>query len=1772
MGVHSNKGFLVPFTTVLERDAAGETLQEINRLVKEQVIRIRPELARREFQKELNDLIKDGMKTMSYYLNENNQISSFRTSVQVSPTEWASMAGSWKEAQEAQKETDAYGVERVVKPAQPAGWSLDSAGFGANAIAIAKLHEETIKEENKIRKLIADSSAVGNEKAVKQLNEDLDSTIARKERYEEALEKDQSNQAHQNTLARAEHKIQQATFANENKEIQRNSKLIQENVRDIEKLAKAKMNMVEGSEAWNRAEERQRNLMSETDILVGNNAYLKSIKEKGLTRAEDSLSGQAGKDDLSRYKEAMVARLNAEKELLTTQLKVKKNASENTKETQNYQETLENTIETNRKLMDDLLQRNQDDTKFQQAREKYEKSSIQNQEKILSTGSKQKSFFRDILTGWKQAAARVVDYTIAYRTLWYGVSLLKSSIQTIQELNKAFTDIQMVTGMTNTEVNILAGSYAKLAQEYGTTIQQVAQGATEWLRQGKGIEETSELLKQSMMMSKLGAIDAAKATEYLTSTLNGFGLESKDASMIVDTFSALDMAAATSTEELAIAFQRSANSAKDAGIDFNELAAYITVVSETTRKSASTIGESFKTLAARYMNVKVGVAVDPETGENINDVEKALSTVGIRIRTDENTWRDFGDVINEIGSNWGKYNEMQKNTIVTAMAGVRQAENFRALLNNFSKVGDYMGIATNSAGSAAEKYEVYLDSIDAKTNKLISTFQEIAYQPGWIFLYKSVLDVVTVFGKLVNVVFDNVGTMTALGVAVAIMTLNMKRFEKTAIVTTFSNLAMQGKKLATALELVAAKEGAMTVKAIAATAASKALMFAMTPWGLSAIAVGLGAIAYAFAQNTTSLKEATAYAQELGSKYDSTKDELQKLLDKQKEVGLTDAEYKRLEWLKEYAGVLAETLRLAKTEEYKRLFYGEGDYNPFTYGKLGGEEDPKKYLARKKVLNLSEDYFNFEDLTGEEKVSRTNQMQEWADELVSSRGELINQSEEIKKAMSEVGAGTLYDQLAEDLEKTKKELDKNQEAIDRLNGSGKIKIDVEYTEKPEEPTTKLQKAINDLRNSSSSYETQLKGLNDLQKKFANGQTLSRSEMEDAIELYPELEDKVIATGKGYTFQKGAIDELIKTEKESARVSIAENKKRLQDQIDTKKGIIEQISREIDAYIIINGIKSASYKQLYENAQNMSDADPNKNELVRWAGAQLNNAIGVKSQTEKIIADAEKELNSLLNDVDKIGIGDDKTSSGGADAHVEKFKIAYEKLQNLRDNSEISEKEYYDSLQALNNEYFANKTKYEKEYAQYDSEVAKGRQKLWKDEYDNRLNISKKYIDANKEDWEKVGNDASDSEIAALMRIKKYQEEYYADAKKNHKMYLDEIKQDIEETDLSIQKLIKSLVNDFKDNYAQSVFDEIQAKIDKLENQKLNDSAIERYKNQIESEKERLKLLEDQSDEEAKKTEEIKKQKQLIDSLKRQKDIRVYSAEKGWTWEQDRAKIVEEQTKLTEMEADLQKAQIQSIIDSLEEKLADAEKAYDKQIKALQKEKENLEYLSKIRENKEKPTIESVIEKLKTFGTAGEEAAAGLLAWVNDLRKSLGLAPLAIDLGGYKAPPLPAGTKGQTSYGGGGSGTGTAYDSEGKSQTVTIVNGKTQESLPVGTVVKTAGGNFQITGGTPGNYESIRVNDEGGLNTGKGMMLKNVIEPERVLSPQQTKSFESLVRFLPKLKPMMETFSLNPQRQQLAFNASDNSITIQNLNIQAPNGATLQSLLLEAKNIAKINKR
>lgn len=310
---------------------------------------------------------------------------------------------------------------------------------------------------------------------------------------------------------------------------------------------------------------------------------------------------------------------------------------------------------------------------------------------------------------------------------------------TIVELDAAATDLAIVTGSGSDEAYSLLQDYNQMAQQLGATTTQISDAAGEWLRQGKTAAETTTLIEQSMILSKVGAMESEEATKNLTSAMKGYGLAVEDVSGIVDKLTAIDLEAAVTASDLAVAMSRTANSANISGVSMDRLLGYLATVQEVTQKSAETIGESFKTIFARMGNVKLGNFM-ADDGEDLSDVETTLKHFGIALRDSEDEFRNFSDVLDDVYTKWDQFTNIDKRAIANAFAGTRQQENFLVLMENYGAALEYAGVAADSAGTALEKFSAYEDSIGAKAASFTAAMESLTMDTVDPGLVKDLID------------------------------------------------------------------------------------------------------------------------------------------------------------------------------------------------------------------------------------------------------------------------------------------------------------------------------------------------------------------------------------------------------------------------------------------------------------------------------------------------------------------------------------------------------------------------------------------------------------------------------------------------------------------------------------------------------------------------------------------------------------------------------------------------------------------------------------------------------------------------------------------------------------------------------------------------------------------------------------------------------------------------------------------------------------------------
>lgn len=216
-------------------------------------------------------------------------------------------------------------------------------------------------------------------------------------------------------------------------------------------------------------------------------------------------------------------------------------------------------------------------------------NSVYKNEGAIKMGT---SGLEGMLSSTKRMITGMVSMTLVMTPLFMAMSKLKEGFSFINEMNKAQTNIKMITGMNDGSVQKLTKDYSELASTLHETTSSIMQASEEFLRAGHNQEETSKLLVSSTLMSKISGQDQKASAEQLISITNGFKMSAEETMSVVDKLTTVDNNSATSTAELGNALSRTSASAQMAGVSFSELVSYVGTVSSVTRKSSESIGES----------------------------------------------------------------------------------------------------------------------------------------------------------------------------------------------------------------------------------------------------------------------------------------------------------------------------------------------------------------------------------------------------------------------------------------------------------------------------------------------------------------------------------------------------------------------------------------------------------------------------------------------------------------------------------------------------------------------------------------------------------------------------------------------------------------------------------------------------------------------------------------------------------------------------------------------------------------------------------------------------------------------------------------------------------------------------------------------------------------------------------------------------------------------------------------------------------------------------
>ena len=139
---------------------------------------------------------------------------------------------------------------------------------------------------------------------------------------------------------------------------------------------------------------------------------------------------------------------------------------------------------------------------------------------------------------------------------------------------------------------------------------------------------------------------------------------------------------------------------------------------------------------------------------------------GFDIMKDKDTYKDIYDIVLGIGEKWKDLNDIDRASLLEALAGKQQSNALASALNNIDILKKSYEEATNAEGSARKENEEYAKSIQASIDLAKAKLEELANDFLNSNFFKGLIDS---GGKLIDIldfIIDKVGVLGTIGIGV----------------------------------------------------------------------------------------------------------------------------------------------------------------------------------------------------------------------------------------------------------------------------------------------------------------------------------------------------------------------------------------------------------------------------------------------------------------------------------------------------------------------------------------------------------------------------------------------------------------------------------------------------------------------------------------------------------------------------------------------------------------------------------------------------------------------------------------------------------------------------------------------------------------------------------------------------------------------------------------------------------------------------------------------
>lgn len=327
-------------------------------------------------------------------------------------------------------------------------------------------------------------------------------------------------------------------------------------------------------------------------------------------------------------------------------------------------------------------------------------------------------------------ATKFASWLSITQVIMTAVRTAKQMVSAAVEVESAMAQIKIVTGASDSQMEVFLTKSIALAKELGQSVTDVASSIETFARLGYNMSDSSNLAKYANIMANVGNTDVDTATTGITSIIKGYELDANDAEHVSDVLVKVGQEYAISAEELMAAFQRGGAALHASGTDFEKSAALF-AATNASLQNAETTGTMWKTVSARIRGATTELE---EMGEETDGLAQGLSKYreeikalsGVDIMKDENTYKDMYDIFVQLAEVWDNMEDVSQSRVAEILGGTRNTSGIMSTITNIKDAIGAYSSAMDSAGTATEANNIYMDTTKAKVGELKAAFQELS--------------------------------------------------------------------------------------------------------------------------------------------------------------------------------------------------------------------------------------------------------------------------------------------------------------------------------------------------------------------------------------------------------------------------------------------------------------------------------------------------------------------------------------------------------------------------------------------------------------------------------------------------------------------------------------------------------------------------------------------------------------------------------------------------------------------------------------------------------------------------------------------------------------------------------------------------------------------------------------------------------------------------------------------------------------------------------------